>query len=269
MNNSQAMRMVNSHLGYPEITNHNTSFSNINKAKHVWWININPQKFSSELHILLAKNPGLIWLKIKANTFSDLESVFRARDDNGYIDLEISVSGYQYLRDIKSGGAGYDFKPHIEKDWSEVIPDVPSAISTKTEIWPDYLPELVEDGPKFEGADVCVENLFAFLDNGWNLYSFLKLFPSVSAEQALAAIEKRMSENIAEVIHSDRKIMSGSPVFKGTRLPVKSLFDHMAAGYSLDAWLGQFPTASKEQATTALDIARYALERQAYESAAR
>ena len=149
------------------------------------------------------------------------------------------------------------------------VSKAPGETSFKTEEWPDYLPPVIEDGPKFEGTDVCVENLFTFLDNGWNLYAFLKCFPSVSAEQALATIDEKVNENIAEVIHSDRRIMSGAPVFKGTRLPVKSLFDHMAAGYSLDAWLGQFPTASKEQAVTALDIARYALERQAYESAAR
>ena len=153
--------------------------------------------------------------------------------------------------------------------WVESTSDVTGAATTKTEEWPDYLPALVEDGPKFEGTDVCVENLFTFLDNGWNLYAFLNCFPSVSAEQALAAIEEKVSEDIMKVIHSDRGRMSGTPVFKGTRLPIKSLFDHMAAGYSLDAWLSQFPTASKEQAITALDIARYALERQAYESAPR
>ena len=141
--------------------------------------------------------------------------------------------------------------------------------SVKIEEWPDYLPALVEDGPKFKGTDVSIENLFSFLDNGWNLYAFLRYFPSVSAEQALAAIEEKVSEDIMKLIHSDRGRMSGTPVFKGTRLPVKSLFDHIAAGYSLDAWLGQFPTANKGQATAALDIARYALERQAYESAAR
>ena len=138
--------------------------------------------------------------------------------------------------------------------------------SVKTEEWPDCLPAIIKDGPKFEGTDVCVQNLFTLLDNGWNLYAFLKLFPSVTAEQALAAIEEKVSEDTLKVMHSDGRIMSGTPVFKGTRLPVKSLFDHMAAGYSLDAWLSQFPTASKEQATTALHLGRYALESIAYQT---
>ena len=120
--------------------------------------------------------------------------------------------------------------------------------SVQTEEWPDYLPALVEDGPKFEGTDVFVENLFAFLDNGWNLYAFLKLFPSVSAEQALSAIDEKVNQSISKVIHSDRRRMSGTPVFKGTRLPVKSLFDHMAAGYSLDAWAKPIP--DRQQGTS-------------------
>lgn len=269
MNKSQAIRMVNSHLGYNELTSRNTSFSNVNKGKPVWWLNIPPRKFQSESHILLAKKSGLIWLKIKARAFPDLESVFRIRPDKGSVDLEIPISGQRYMRDIKSGGTGYDFKPHIQREWAESMPDAPGAASTNIENWPDYLPALIEDGPKFKGTDVSIENLFSFLDNDWNLYAFLKYFPSVSAEQALAAIEEKVSEDITKVVHSDRGRMSGTPVFKGTRLPVKSLFDHMAAGYSLDAWLSQFPTASEEQAITTLDIARYALERQAYESAAR
>ena len=261
------MRMVNSHLGYRALTSRNTSFSNINKAKPVWWLNINPQRFSSELHILLAKNPGLIWLKIKANTFSDLESVFRARDDNGYIDLEIPVSGYQYLRDIKSGSTGYDFKPHIQREWAESVSDVTGTATTKTEEWPDYLPALVEDGPKFKGTDVCVENLFAFLDNGWNLYAFLRRFSSVSAEQALKAIRERVNAN--SVISSDRDYVSGTPRFKGTRVPIYILFEFLAAGENLDEFLDCFPTVNRDQAIEALLLAKSALEGIAYETAAR
>jgi uncharacterized protein (DUF433 family) len=63
--------------------------------------------------------------------------------------------------------------------------------------------------------------------------------------------------------------VGGTPVFKGTRLPVKSLFDYMAGGYSLDAFLHQFPSLSEEQAIQTLHAARQALENQAYEHTAR
>ena len=115
MNKAQATEMVNSYLGDEMLTTRNTSFSNVNSGKHVWWFNINPQKFRSESHLLLAKDTGLIWLSIEANAFPDLESVFRIRPDKGSVDLEIAASGNWYMRDIKSGGTRYDFKPHVRK----------------------------------------------------------------------------------------------------------------------------------------------------------
>ena len=127
---------------------------------------------------------------------------------------------------------------------------------------------IAEDGPKFAGTDVAVENLFRYLADGWNLYSFLDDFPSVSAEQAVAALRGEARGGMSAAVHSDRQIMGGTPVFRGTRLPVKSLFDHLAGGYSLADFLHQFPSASKEQVTTALEAARKALESQAYEDTA-
>ena len=61
------------------------------------------------------------------------------------------------------------------------------------------------------------------------------------------------------VVHSDPKILGGTPVFVGTRVPVQSLFDYLGAGDSLDRFLDQFPTVSREQAVAALELARDAL----------
>jgi uncharacterized protein (DUF433 family) len=61
------------------------------------------------------------------------------------------------------------------------------------------------------------------------------------------------------VVHSDPKIMGGTPVFVGTRVPVDSLIDYLAGGDSLDEFLDQFPSVSREQALAALEIAREAL----------
>jgi uncharacterized protein (DUF433 family) len=57
------------------------------------------------------------------------------------------------------------------------------------------------------------------------------------------------------VVHSDPEIMGGTPVFVGTRVPVQNLFDYLAAGDSLDIFLEAFPTVSREQAITALELA--------------
>lgn len=61
------------------------------------------------------------------------------------------------------------------------------------------------------------------------------------------------------VVHSDPDILGGTPVFVGTRVPVRSLFDYLGAGDTLDEFLRQFPSVKREQAIAALDLARDAL----------
>ena len=61
------------------------------------------------------------------------------------------------------------------------------------------------------------------------------------------------------VIHSDPDIQGGVPVFVGTRVPVKNLFDYLEAGEPLSEFLEDFPTVSKEQAIAALEQAKDAL----------
>jgi uncharacterized protein (DUF433 family) len=60
---------------------------------------------------------------------------------------------------------------------------------------------------------------------------------------------------INEIITVDEDILGGQPVFRGTRVPVESLFDHLEAGVPLDEFLDDFPTVSKEQAIALLDVA--------------
>jgi len=55
-----------------------------------------------------------------------------------------------------------------------------------------------------------------------------------------------LSQNI---IHSDPEILNGTLVFKGTRVPVASLFWHLERGITLDEFLDDFPTVSREQVT--------------------
>ena len=64
-----------------------------------------------------------------------------------------------------------------------------------------------------------------------------------------------MSRHTA-VVHSDPEILSGTPVFVGTRVPVQSLFDYIEAGDTLDEFLRQFPSVLREQAIAALELAR-------------
>jgi len=61
------------------------------------------------------------------------------------------------------------------------------------------------------------------------------------------------------VVHSDPEIMSGTPVFVGTRVPVQTLLEYLEAGQPLSKFLEDFPTVSKEQAVAALEQAKAAL----------
>ncbi len=66
------------------------------------------------------------------------------------------------------------------------------------------------------------------------------------------------------VVHRDPEILGGTPVFVGTRVPVKILFDYLEAGDSLEVFLDEFPSVSREQAITALELAREALNADAH-----
>ncbi|MFZ9505180.1 MAG: DUF433 domain-containing protein [Cyclobacteriaceae bacterium] len=60
---------------------------------------------------------------------------------------------------------------------------------------------------------------------------------------------------VKEFIQVDPAILSGNPVFKGTRVPVQCLFDHLEKGISLDEFLEDFPSVTKEQVIAVLEIA--------------
>ena len=61
------------------------------------------------------------------------------------------------------------------------------------------------------------------------------------------------------VILSDPEILGGTPCFSGTRVPVDSLIDYLEAGDSLDEFLDNFPSVSRDTAIAALEEARILL----------
>ncbi|MFI5097331.1 MAG: DUF433 domain-containing protein [Candidatus Acidiferrales bacterium] len=62
-----------------------------------------------------------------------------------------------------------------------------------------------------------------------------------------------------EVIIKDREILGGTPVFRGTRVPVQALFDYLEGGETLEDFLKGFPTVSRESAVAALEEAKHLL----------
>jgi len=57
------------------------------------------------------------------------------------------------------------------------------------------------------------------------------------------------------IIDISPDILHGTPVFTGTRVPVKALFDYLKGGDTLAEFLDDFPTVSREQAVKALELA--------------
>ncbi|SMO44695.1 DUF433 domain-containing protein [Gracilimonas mengyeensis] len=58
-----------------------------------------------------------------------------------------------------------------------------------------------------------------------------------------------------DVIQSNPDILGGTSVFKGTRVPIQTLFDYLEEGSSLDDFLKDYPTVKKQQAISVLEIA--------------
>ncbi|MBI3371507.1 MAG: DUF433 domain-containing protein [Betaproteobacteria bacterium] len=66
------------------------------------------------------------------------------------------------------------------------------------------------------------------------------------------------------IIHRDPEIQGGVPVFVGTRVPLKNVFDALEAGEDLDQFLEDYPSVTREQALAALELAREAAEAHAH-----
>ena len=63
----------------------------------------------------------------------------------------------------------------------------------------------------------------------------------------------------SDLITVDPDILGGTPVFKGTRVPVKTLFDYLEDNYSLDEFLECFPSVTREMARGILECSELAL----------
>ena len=72
-------------------------------------------------------------------------------------------------------------------------------------------------------------------------------------------MRKGKLRNAQDVVSIDPEVMSGAPVFHGTRVPIQTLLDHLEAGESIEVFLDDFPTVSREQAIALLELGRDAV----------
>lgn len=64
---------------------------------------------------------------------------------------------------------------------------------------------------------------------------------------------------VSELISSDPEVLGGTPVFAGTRVPVRTLFEYLEDNYTLEQFLEYFPTVSRELALSVLNESENAL----------
>jgi len=80
--------------------------------------------------------------------------------------------------------------------------------------------------------------------------------------------DEEFEMNDQPLIIRDPEILSGIPVFAGTRVPARTLIDYLGAGHSLDDFLDDFPSVGRKQAQAVLDLCKRLLLEQPLESAA-
>ena len=79
------------------------------------------------------------------------------------------------------------------------------------------------------------------------------------AEQRLTILRKTTAD-LRDLVHSDPGILGGVLVFVGTRVLLKTLYDYLETGDSLDEFLDDFPAVTREQAVVALELGRALIE---------
>jgi uncharacterized protein (DUF433 family) len=131
--------------------------------------------------------------------------------------------------------------------------------------------------PVFHRTDVPVKCMFEYLADVRSLKDFHWDYPSVSrivtwdavvtAGRILEIDAYRGVEN--GVVHSDRRFVSGSPVFVESRMPIRIVFDYLSEGKTLKDFYYDYDTSIKEQLAPALKLAHKALEREFYAAASR
>ena len=69
-------------------------------------------------------------------------------------------------------------------------------------------------------------------------------------------LDQKTTRAVERLVTCDNEVMSGTPVFKNTRVPIKNLIDYLEGGETLDEFLEDFPSVSRDQAVKALELAK-------------
>ena len=87
-------------------------------------------------------------------------------------------------------------------------------------------------------------------------HAFFEVIPAAGCDNRGTVRRLAMTTDSQSVIVQDPDILSGQPVFRGTRVPFQALLDYLEGGDTLDEFLEQYPGVSREQAVAALEEAK-------------
>ena len=122
MDKKNAIGYINKTYG-AGLNNINTSFASvsISKYKTVWWTTVPVHKFNEPVHLLFNTTDAVIWIELPKNFEPNLSDKFKIRTKKGcanqdFVDIEVwAGNDERYMKDVKSGGTGFDFKPFIRE----------------------------------------------------------------------------------------------------------------------------------------------------------
>ena len=115
------MKTVNDLNGYQMLSKSNTNCAKMNPGAPVWWLDIPLERFERDLHLLLIKERGFIWLWVKARSISEPIQQFRIRRDKGkdvaHLEISNDISN-RFLHDRRNRRR-FDFRPHVAGEWDD------------------------------------------------------------------------------------------------------------------------------------------------------
>ncbi len=79
---------------------------------------------------------------------------------------------------------------------------------------------------------------------------------SLFSDVNFANLHSMSDDRLSAIISADPELQGGAPVFRGTRVPIQSLFDHLEGGESIDDFLTGFSTVKREQVIALLEFCR-------------
>jgi len=80
-----------------------------------------------------------------------------------------------------------------------------------------------------------------------------------TVEECVSLIDMKHASKQSDIVSVSPDVLGGTPVFVGTRVPIKNLFDYLKGGEPLDEFLEDFPSVSREAVERLLDVAHHQL----------